>query len=69
MKRIPLLALLLALAPAAQAQAQKKPAPAAAPTGNQKMKQYIDGLMAKMTPEEKIGQLNLVSVEIGRAHV
>ena len=64
MKRIPLLALLLALAlaPAAQAQAQKKPAPTAAPTGNQKMKQYIDGLMAKMTPEEKIGQLNLVSV-------
>ena len=62
MKRIPLLALLLALAPAAQAQAQKKLAPAAAPTGNQKMKQYIDGLMAKMTPEEKIGQLNLVSV-------
>ena len=62
MKRIPLLALLLALAPAAQAQAQKKPVPAAAPTGNQKMKQYIDGLMAKMTPEEKIGQLNLVSV-------
>ena len=62
MKRIPLLALLLALAPAAQAQAQKKSVPAAAPTGNQKMKQYIDGLMAKMTPEEKIGQLNLVSV-------
>ena len=60
MKRIPLLALLLALAPAAQAQAQKKPAPT--PTGDQKMKQYIDGLMAKMTPEEKIGQLNLVSV-------
>ena len=59
MKRIPALALLLALAPAAQA--QKKPAaPAAA--SDQKMKQYIDGLMAKMTQAEKIGQLNLVSV-------
>ena len=59
MKRLPLLALLLALAPAVQA--QKKPAPAAT-SGDPKMKQYIDGLMAKMTPEEKIGQLNLVSV-------
>jgi beta-glucosidase len=59
MKRIPLLLLALALAPAAQA--QKKPTPPAAPSA-QKMKQYIDGLMAKMTTEEKIGQLNLVSV-------
>lgn len=42
------------------AHAQKKTLPA--PTADQKMKQYIDGLMAKMTQEEKIGQLNLVSV-------
>ncbi|MDB5270015.1 MAG: glycosyl hydrolase [Hymenobacter sp.] len=60
MKRLPLLLLALALSPAAHA--QKKPAPAAATTSDQKMKQYIDGLMAKMTLEEKIGQLNLVSV-------
>ncbi|MGY3089390.1 beta-glucosidase [Hymenobacter sp. UYAg731] len=59
MKRIPLLLLALALTPAAHA--QKKPAPAAS-TSDQKMKQYLDGLMAKMTTEEKIGQLNLVSV-------
>ena len=52
------LALTLALAPAAQA--QKKPAPAS--SANQKMKVFVDGLMAKMTTEEKIGQLNLVSV-------
>ena len=58
MKRILLASLFLALAPAAQA--QKKPAPA--PTADAKMKQYVDGLMAKMTQEEKIGQLNLVSV-------
>ena len=37
------------------AQAQQKPA-------DPKMKPYIDGLLAKMTQEEKIGQLNLVSV-------
>ena len=36
------------------AQAQQKPA-------DPKMKPYIDGLLAKMTQEEKIGQLNLVS--------
>lgn len=59
MKRIPLLFLVLALSPAAQA--QKKPVPAAA-TANQPMKQYIDGLLAKMTTEEKIGQLNLLAV-------
>ena len=59
MKRIPLLFLALALSPAAQA--QKKPVPAAA-TVNQPMKQYIDGLLAKMTTEEKIGQLNLLAV-------
>ncbi|GAB3315799.1 beta-glucosidase BglX [Hymenobacter humi] len=51
-------ALALALSPAAQA--QKKPTPA--PTADQEMKTFIDGLMAKMTQEEKIGQLNLVSV-------
>ncbi|GAB3573384.1 glycoside hydrolase family 3 protein [Hymenobacter daeguensis] len=63
MKRIPLASLFLALALTPAAQAQKKPAPAAtAPTADQKMKQYIDALMAKMTQAEKIGQLNLVSV-------
>ena len=61
MKRIALASLLLALTLSPAAQAQKKPAPAAA-TGEPKMKQYIDGLLAKMTTEEKIGQLNLVSV-------
>ncbi|GAA4031304.1 beta-glucosidase BglX [Hymenobacter glaciei] len=60
MKQIPLASLLLALALAPAAQAQKKAAPAA--IGDQKMKQYVDGLMAKMTQAEKIGQLNLVSV-------
>ena len=60
MKRIPLLLLALALSPAAQA--QKKPASTASTTAGQKMKQYVDDLMAKMTTEEKIGQLNLVSV-------
>ena len=60
MKRLPLLLLALALAPAARA--QKKPAPTAIATSAQKMKQYVDGLLAKMTTEEKIGQLNLVSV-------
>ena len=60
MKRIPLLLLALALSPAAQA--QKKPASAASTTADQKMKQYVNDLMAKMTTEEKIGQLNLVSV-------
>ena len=61
MKQIPLASLLLALALAPAAQAQKKPAPAASTT-DQKMKQYVDDLLAKMTTEEKIGQLNLVSV-------
>ena len=60
MKRFPLASLLLALALTPTAQAQKKQAPT--PAGNPKMKQYIDGLMAKMTQAEKIGQLNLVSV-------
>ena len=60
MKRLPLL--LLALAISSAAQAQKKPVPTAIATSEQKMKQYVDGLMAKMTTEEKIGQLNLVSV-------
>ena len=61
MKQIPLASLLLALALAPAAQAQKKPAPTASTT-DQKMKQYVDDLLAKMTTEEKIGQLNLVSV-------
>jgi len=60
MKQIPLATLLFALAFSPPAQAQKKPVPTA--TSNQKMKQYIDALMAKMTQQEKIGQLNLVSV-------
>ena len=59
MKRLPLLLLALALAPAVQG--QKKPVPTPAPT-DQKMKTFVDALMAKMTPDEKIGQLNLVSV-------
>ena len=59
MKRLSLATLLLALAFSHSVQAQKKK-PASA--GNQKMQQYIDGLLAKMTQEEKIGQLNLVSV-------
>ncbi|MBO2012704.1 beta-glucosidase BglX [Hymenobacter negativus] len=58
MKRIPIATLLFALACSPAARAQKKPAP----TADQKMKQYVDALMAKMTQEEKIGQLNLVSV-------
>ena len=53
-----LLALALALAPAARA--QKKPTPTA--TAALVMKQYVDGLMTKMTQAEKIGQLNLVSL-------
>ena len=35
---------------------------ALAPATDPKMKQFVDGLMAKMTMAEKIGQLNLVSV-------
>ena len=50
MKIFPLLVLLTLTA-----QAQQKPT-------DPKMKPYIDDLMAKMTQEEKIGQLNLVSV-------
>ena len=48
--------LLFALATSLTGRAQPKPTAAAG------MKQYIDGLMAKMTTAEKIGQLNLVSV-------
>ena len=63
MKRIlfAALALTLALTLAPAAQAQKKPGPAVS-AADQKMKAFIDGLMAKMTQDEKIGQLNLVSV-------
>ena len=43
--------------------AQQPAAPLTAlPTPDTKMKAFIDNLLAKMTPEEKIGQLNLVSV-------
>ncbi|MDO7884353.1 beta-glucosidase BglX [Hymenobacter cheonanensis] len=63
-------ALLLALglaAPRAQAQvkAKNKPkaaTPAAAPATTDAMQQFVASLMQKMTLEEKIGQLNLVSV-------
>ncbi|GAB3637453.1 beta-glucosidase BglX [Hymenobacter arcticus] len=54
-------ALLLALGlagPRAQAQAPARPLQAADP----KMQQFVASLMQKMTLEEKIGQLNLVSV-------
>ena len=60
MKRISLAVLALALAASTAAQAQKKAASIS--TADQKMKQFIDGLMGKMTQDEKIGQLNLVSV-------
>jgi beta-glucosidase len=48
----------------AEAQSKKAPAKSTGTTVNneQKMNQFIDALMAKMTLEEKIGQLNLVSV-------
>ncbi|WP_181305786.1 beta-glucosidase BglX [Rufibacter sp. XAAS-G3-1] len=51
----------------AQKAKTKKAAPAAVqqkhtPTNPAQMKKFIDELMAKMTLEEKIGQLNLVSV-------
>jgi beta-glucosidase len=70
----PLVLALVALSLTAHAQkALQKKAAAAAPTAaaaspaalllaDQKMKQFVDGLMAKMTQEEKIGQLNQVSV-------
>ena len=55
-----LLTLGLGALPAA---AQQPAAPLTAlPTPDTKMKAFIDNLLAKMTPEEKIGQLNLVSV-------
>ena len=60
MKQISLASLLLALTLAPAARAQKKPAPTT--TAALAMKQYVDGLMTKMTQAEKIGQLNLVSV-------
>ncbi|WP_310395384.1 beta-glucosidase BglX [Hymenobacter sp.] len=56
---LPLLSLLL-LSPLLRAQPKSGPAPTLA--NDPKMKPFIDGLMAKMTPEEKIGQLNLVTV-------
>ncbi|WP_230680052.1 beta-glucosidase BglX [Pontibacter sp. 172403-2] len=44
-----------------QAQKQTQP-PQATSVNQQEMNQFIDQLMAKMTLEEKVGQLNLVSV-------
>ena len=62
-RAVRLSALLLALAPAAHAQQQPGPATAGAVLpASPKMQQYIDGLMAKMTTAEKIGQLNLLAV-------
>ncbi|HEX8505543.1 MAG TPA: beta-glucosidase BglX [Hymenobacter sp.] len=51
-----LLLALLSLSPLARAQTK------AGPAADPKMKTFVDGLLAKMTQEEKIGQLNLVSV-------
>lgn len=62
MKRSILTALLMA-ACLSGCQAQKQAQlPQAAPADQQQMNQFIDQLMAKMTLDEKIGQLNLVSV-------
>jgi beta-glucosidase len=55
---LPLLSLLLAFQLRAQPKVGATPRLAADP----KMKTFVDGLLAKMTQEEKIGQLNLVSV-------
>ena len=53
---------LLALG-ARPAAAQQAPAPKTAlPAPDAKMTAFVDNLLGKMTPEEKIGQLNLVSV-------
>jgi beta-glucosidase len=60
-----LLALGLAGTPA-QAQTKAKPkakaTPPAAPAATDQMQQFVASLMQKMTPEEKIGQLNLLAV-------
>jgi len=55
--------------PAAKRAASTQPRPAAAPAAltrlpapDAKMQQFVSDLLKKMTPEEKIGQLNLVSV-------
>jgi len=62
MKRTILTALLMA-ACLSGCQAQKQAqSPQATPADQQQMNQFIDQLMAKMTLDEKIGQLNLVSV-------
>ena len=54
------LALGLTLTLTSVAQVPQKNMPSA--TADPKMKQFVNGLMAKMTMAEKIGQLNLVSV-------
>ena len=57
-------ALLFALGLAARPLAAQQPAPprTALPAPDAKMQAFVDNLLGKMTPEEKIGQLNLVSV-------
>ena len=54
-------AILLALGLAGQRATAQAPA-TALPPPDAKMQQFISKLMQQMTPEEKIGQLNLVSV-------
>ena len=54
-------AILLALGLAGQHTAAQAPA-TALPPPDAKMQQFVSKLMQQMTAEEKIGQLNLVSV-------
>ncbi|UOQ74138.1 beta-glucosidase BglX [Hymenobacter cellulosilyticus] len=56
-----LLSLGLLLSPALHAQKAARAA-ASSTTDEQKMQRFIDDLMSKMTLEEKIGQLNLITV-------
>ncbi|QNH62530.1 beta-glucosidase BglX [Hymenobacter sediminicola] len=65
MKRVFTTALLMALGlltPQLQAQKSAAPAPASASAPDPKMIKFIDDLMQKMTLEEKIGQLNMITV-------
>ncbi|TGE25878.1 beta-glucosidase BglX [Hymenobacter aquaticus] len=59
-----LLALGLLLSPALPAQKNTRPTPPATstPVDEAKMQRFIDDLMRQMTLEEKIGQLNLITV-------
>ncbi|MCB2379837.1 beta-glucosidase BglX [Hymenobacter sp. BT635] len=64
-RAVGLLALGLLLSPSLPAQKTSGPAGPAAPTtaaNDPKMQRFIDELMRKMTLEEKIGQLNLITV-------